>query len=245
VTPVTPVAAAAALPVGRLIVWRHGRTAWNESGRFQGQQDPPLVESGRFEAARAARALVAGGLRAEDTVVVTSDLVRAVDTATALTDLLGTRPLVDARLREHGLGNWEGLTRAEVAERFPEQYADWQSGRAVRGRGGEEPDAVADRAVAALHDLPAAGTAVVVTHAATSGRLIEALLGLGPEHRRVVGPLGNCAWSELLAQGTRWRLMRHNVVAVAAAEGRTDPAGAAGGATAQQPLRADDAEAAG
>jgi glucosyl-3-phosphoglycerate phosphatase len=246
---VTREAAPAALPVGRLIVWRHGRTAWNESGRFQGQQDPPLVEAGRTEAARAARALVGGGLRAADTVVVTSDLVRAVDTATALTDLLGSRPLVDARLREHGLGGWEGLTRAEVAESFPEQYADWQAGRPVRGRGGEEFDAVAARAVAALHDLPAAGTAVVVTHAATSGRLIEALLGLGPEHRRVVGPLGNCAWSELVPQGTRWRLMRHNVVAAAVvegvAEGGAEPAGAAGAATAQRPLRADDAEAAG
>jgi glucosyl-3-phosphoglycerate phosphatase len=175
---------------------------------------------------------------------VTSDLVRALDTATALTDLLGTRPIVDARLREHGLGGWEGLTRAEVADRFPEQYADWQSGRPVRGRGGEEPDDVADRALAALRDLPVAGTAVVVTHAATSGRLIEALLGLGPEHRRMVGPLGNCAWRELLAQGTRWRLMRHNVVA-AAGEGRIEPAGAAGGSTSRQPLRADDADAAG
>ena len=40
-----------------------------------------------------------------------------------------------------------------------------------------------------------------MTHAATAGRLIEALLGLGPEHRRLVGPLANCAWSELSALG--------------------------------------------
>jgi glucosyl-3-phosphoglycerate phosphatase len=40
--------------------------------------------------------------------------------------------------------------------------------------------------------------------------LIEALLGLGVEHRRVFGPLGNCAWSELAVQGERWRLLRHN-----------------------------------
>jgi probable phosphoglycerate mutase len=52
-----------------------------------------------------------------------------------------------------------------------------------------------------------------VTHGGTSARLIEALLGLGPEHRRVFGPLANCAWSELAEQSGRWRLLRHNTSA--------------------------------
>jgi glucosyl-3-phosphoglycerate phosphatase len=51
---------------------------------------------------------------------------------------------------------------------------------------------------------------VLVTHGGTAGRLIEVLLGLGVDHRRVFGPLGNCHWSELSFQGGRWRLMRHN-----------------------------------
>ena len=218
------------LPVSRIVVWRHGRTAWNVEGRFQGQQDPPLVDAGRAEAAIAARHLVADGLGGDGVVVVSSDLVRALDTATALTDLLGTTPLVDPRLREHDLGDWEGLTRAEVADRYPEQYADWQAGRPVRGRGGEDAATVAARAVAALADLPRVDTAVVVTHAATGGRLIEALLGLDPAHRRVVGPLANCAWSVLGTQAGRWRLLRHNVTAPAE-EG--------------PPAQADDAAAAG
>jgi broad specificity phosphatase PhoE len=237
-------AAPPAVPVSRVIVWRHGRTGWNVEGRFQGQQDPPLVEAGRREAARAARYLVAGGLRAEDLVVVSSDLVRAVDTATALTDELGVPLRVDPRLREHGLGSWEGLTRSEVAQRYPEQFADWQAGRPVRGRGGEEADDVAARAMAALADLPEADTAVVVTHAATSGRLVEALLALGPEHRRLVGPLANCAWSELARQGTRWRLLRHNVAAPDTTLVAEGPPPAAGGEEGP-PLQADDAAAAG
>jgi glucosyl-3-phosphoglycerate phosphatase len=237
-------AALPTLPVSRVIVWRHGRTEWNVEGRFQGQQDPPLVEAGRREAARAARHLVAGGLRADDVVVATSDLIRAVDTATALTDLLGVRLHVDSGFREHGLGLWEGLTRAEVADRYPEQFADWQAGRPVRGRGGEGPDEVAARAVAALAALPPATTAVVVTHAATSGRLIEGLLGLGTEHRRLVGPLANCAWSELGRQGTRWRLLRHNVAAPDPAE-TEGPAPSAAGGEEGPPLQADDAAAAG
>ena len=117
---------------------------------------------------------------------------------------------VEERLREHGMGVWEGLTRDEVGERYPDQLADWVAGRQVRGRGGEEPAAVADRAVAALADLPAAHVAVVVTHGGTAGRLVERLLGIDPEHRRVLGPLGNCAWSELSLHGDRWRLIRHN-----------------------------------
>src|SRR5439155_269517 len=85
-----------------------------------------------------------------------------------------------------------------AAGRSPPQYADWLAGRPIRGRGGEEPGEVAHRALAALLDLPAAAVAVVVTHGGTAGRLVEALLGLGPEHRRMFGPLANCAWSELI-----------------------------------------------
>jgi broad specificity phosphatase PhoE len=197
------------LPVARLVVWRHGRTAWNAAGRFQGQLDPPLDDVGRAQAAHAAPHLLAG-LDGQDVVVVSSDLVRAADTARVLTGLLGVDLRLDERLREHGMGAWEGLTRDEIAERYPEQFADWLAGRPVRGRGGEETAAVASRVLAALAELPPAEVAVVVTHGGTSGRLIERLLELDPDHRRLFGPLGNCAWSELARQSGRWRLLRHN-----------------------------------
>lgn len=231
------------LAVPRLLLWRHGRTEWNATGRFQGQLDAPLDDEGRRQAARAAPHLVAAGLRPEDTVVVTSDLSRASDTAAELTALLGVQLRQDARLREHGMGSWEGLTRQEVSERYPDQYADWLAGRPVRGRGGEAPEDVAERAVAALRDLPAAAVAVVVTHGGTSGRLIERLLGLSPEHRRVFGPLGNCAWSELSAQAGRWRLVRHNVsVPELPVEGSTGGRPAAG-ASPEEGAPSGDAEA--
>jgi probable phosphoglycerate mutase len=200
----------AEVPVPRLLIWRHGRTEWNATGRFQGQLDPPLDDVGRRQAARAARQLVASGLPREHTVVVSSDLTRASETAAVLTALLGVPLRLDPRLREHALGCWEGLDREEVAARFPEQYADWLAGRPVRGRGGEEPAEVAHRALAAVADLPAAEVAVLVTHGGTAGRLVEVLLGLGSQHRRLFGPLANCAWSELVRQADRWRLVRHN-----------------------------------
>ncbi|CCG02494.1 histidine phosphatase family protein [Blastococcus saxobsidens] len=212
------------LPVTRLVVWRHGRTEWNAAGRFQGQLDPPLDDVGRAQAAHTAPHLVAAGLAGRSTAVVSSDLERAVETARALTSLLDVPLRLDARLREHGMGAWEGLTRDEVAERYPEQYADWMAGRPVRGRGGEEQVAVVERVLAALTDLPPVDVAVVVAHGGTSGRLLELLLELGPDHRRVFGPLGNCAWSELVRQSGRWRLVRHNSSAGPLPEGLSVPA---------------------
>lgn len=200
-----------ALPVRRLLLWRHGRTEWNAAGRFQGQLDPPLDEVGRRQARVAAPHLAAP--LPEGTVVVSSDLVRAAETAVALTDVLGVPLRLDPRLREVGMGSWEGLTRQEVAERHPDQYADWLAGRPISGRGGEDSADVPVRALAAVAELPEAPAAVVVTHGGTSARVIEALLGLGPEHRRVFGPLANCAWSELAEQSGRWRLLRHNTSA--------------------------------
>ncbi|MCZ2824542.1 MULTISPECIES: histidine phosphatase family protein [unclassified Modestobacter] len=200
--------------VSRLLVWRHGRTEWNAAGRFQGQLDPPLDAEGRSQAARTAPHL-ATLLTGQETLLVSSDLQRAVDTAEALAPLLGVPLRIDERLREHGLGSWEGLTRHEVADRHPGQYADWMAGRPVPDRGGEAQADVAARALAAVADLPPAATAVLVTHGGTAGRLIEALLGLGAEHKRVFGPLGNCHWSELSFQASGWRLMRHNLSALA------------------------------
>ncbi len=212
------------LGVPRLVLWRHGRTAWNAVGRFQGQLNPPLDAEGHREAAAAAAQLVATGMLTPDPVVVSSDLSRTVQTAEVLTELLGVQLRVDARLREHGMGRWEGLTREQVAERFPQQYADWISGRPVTGRGGEDPDAVAERGLDALVDLPSAPVAVVVTHGGTAGRLLERLLGLGPDQHRLLGGLENCAWSEVVVQGGRWRLLRHNIRTVAVPDGNVDAA---------------------
>jgi broad specificity phosphatase PhoE len=244
------------LSVPRLVLWRHGRTEWNASGRFQGQLDPPLDDHGRAQALRSAP-LVAAGLPPDGTLVVSSDLSRASETAEAVAAVLRVPVHRDARLREHGLGCWEGLTRAEVADRFPDQYADWTAGRPVRGRGGEEPAAVGARAVAALADLPPAEAAVVVTHGGTAGRLLEHLLELREDQRRMFGALANCAWSELVLQDGRWRLVRHNASALAVAahhvEGvpgtvplRTVPraTGAGGDADEGGPAPAGDADAA-
>jgi glucosyl-3-phosphoglycerate phosphatase len=192
--------------VTKLVLLRHGRTAWNAQRRFQGQSDPPLDEVGRMQAYEIA-ALVSA--LAPD-LLVSSDAARAMQTAEPLAAMTGLELCAEPRFRERSLGHWEGLTRDEVAEKYPDEYADWIAGRDVSRRGGETRAQVAARAVAAFDDLPDAPTVVVVTHSATAMALCTALLGLDQE-MHVLGPLANCHWSELTHDNGVWRLRAHNI----------------------------------
>jgi probable phosphoglycerate mutase len=195
----------------RVVLLRHGRTAWNAERRFQGQADPPLDEVGRVQAWEVAPLIAA--LRPD--VLVSSDARRALQTAEAIAMATG-RPLgTDARLRERSLGHWEGLTRDEVAQRYPDEYADWVAGRDVTRRGGETREQVAARAMAVLGEIPAVATAVFVTHSATAMALAVAALRLD-QRTHILGPLANCHWSELYSEtpdGAQpmWRLRAHNI----------------------------------
>ncbi|MBV9593649.1 MAG: histidine phosphatase family protein [Actinobacteria bacterium] len=195
----------------RLIVLRHGRTAWNAERRFQGQADPPLDDTGRAQAYEVAALLAA--LKPE--IIVSSDLRRAAQTAQPLATISGLDLLPDARLRERSLGHWEGLTRDEVERTYPDEFADWVAGRDISRRGGESRHEVARRARRCVDELPDVDTAVLVTHSATAMALSCELLGLD-QHVHVLGPLANCHWSELVYEpedhaGRHWRLRSHNV----------------------------------
>lgn len=190
----------------RIVLWRHGRTAWNADGRFQGQLDPPLDTFGRQQATRSARVLL--GLR--PAYVVSSDLQRASDTAACL-DL----PVaIDKRLREIDLGEWQGLSGAQAVVRFPAEHEAWIAGQDVRRGGGETYAEVGVRAEAAiaigLDELDDGSVLVVVTHGGTARAAIGALLDLPPSTWWRLGPLGNCRWSVLLEAERGWRLAEHN-----------------------------------
>jgi broad specificity phosphatase PhoE len=188
----------------RVVVLRHGRTAWNAERRFQGQADPPLDDVGRAQAYEVA-SLIAS-LRPQ--VIVTSDLQRAVQTAAPLAQVAGLDVVIDKGLRERSLGHWEGLTRDEVEERYPDEYADWTAGRDVSRRGGETRDQVAERALTVFQSLPEVELAVLVTHSATAMALSASLLGL-TQQVHILSPLADCHWSEL--RHIPWRLRAHNV----------------------------------
>jgi probable phosphoglycerate mutase len=189
----------------RIVILRHGRTAWNAERRYQGQADPPLDEVGRAQAIEAA-ALVAA---MQPDLLVSSDLIRARDTAAKVASLTGLELRCDPRLRERHLGHWQGLTRDEVETRYPDEYADWLAGRDVTRRGGETRQQVAHRAMELVAALPAVELTVLVSHGATAMCLSSALLGL-PQNPSVLGALANCHWTELRDSGDGWRLRAHN-----------------------------------
>ena len=98
----------------RFLLVRHGETTWNGLARYQGQEDVPLCERGRVEAGRLAERLVGSPI----TAIYASDLTRARDTAQVIADRLGKPVTLEPRLREANLGEWQGLTYAEVRRRY-------------------------------------------------------------------------------------------------------------------------------
>ena len=98
----------------RLVLLRHGRTEWNDSGRAQGHADVPLDDVGLAQAKEVAPVLAA--LR--PVAVWSSDLARAAGTAAAVAAECGLGTVLDPRLREFDVGpNRQGLTAEQLAER--------------------------------------------------------------------------------------------------------------------------------
>lgn len=202
----------------RLVLWRHGRTAWNASQRFQGQSDVPLDEVGVVQAAAAARVLA----RLEPARLMSSDLQRASATADALAQITGLPVEPDGRLRETWAGAWEGLTRAEIEEQFPGELSAWAAGSDLRPGGGETRREVADRMVAVLTEvidaLPERATVVLATHGGSARAAIGALIGLPDVHWAALGVLANGNWSVLAENrtgyGPAWRLQEYNAVSL-------------------------------
>ncbi|MFJ9684815.1 histidine phosphatase family protein [Streptomyces bacillaris] len=194
----------------RIVLWRHGQTAWNLERRFQGTTDIELTEEGVAQARRAARLLAS----LKPDAVVASDLRRAAATAAELAAVTGLTVSHDAALRETYAGVWQGLTHQEIVERYGDEYAAWKRGEPVRRGGGELETEVADRAAPVVLEhadkLPADGTLVVVSHGGTIRTTIGRLLGLESHHWEGLGGLTNCCWS-VLGEGARgWRLLEHN-----------------------------------
>jgi probable phosphoglycerate mutase len=187
-----------------IALWRHGQSLWNAERRWQGQMDTGLSPLGQQQARRAARLLAAFA----PVAIYASDLSRAADTAAQLARLTGLDVQLDKSLRERGGGSWEGLTDAEIRDRYPEAWTlrvppDGEPAAAVGERVAEAVERVADT-------LEAGSFAVVASHGGAISLGMSRLLGL-PETGRVLGVLANCAWSLLGRQDGRWRLLEHNV----------------------------------
>jgi len=181
----------------RLVLLRHGRTAWNAERRIQGQLEAELDDTGHAQAAAVAPVLAA----LAPALLWSSDSARARQTAAYAAKEAGLEPTYDARLREHFLAEREGLTHAEYAALAPEEFAEFLRGNYDAVPGAETAVVVAERMVAALGELLAAlapgELAVAVSHGAAIRDAVPVLLGWPVEERAVLHGLDNCGWVEL------------------------------------------------
>jgi 2,3-bisphosphoglycerate-dependent phosphoglycerate mutase len=161
----------------RVSLIRHGETAWNVDGRWQGQAPVPLNDEGRRQAA-----LLGEHLRpqaAEIVAIYSSDSLRARETSELIAGRLGKIVSQDPRLREIDLGEWQGLTDDEVhawdGERLQVVRADpWNAPRP----GGESWRQVAERATGAVYefvDRHPGGHILVVSHGGTIRSILQNL----------------------------------------------------------------------
>ena len=213
--PRPPTAAEAAGGADRVVLLRHGRTASNHEGRWQGQLDVPLDEVGRVQAVASASALAAlvGGFEGK-LRLVSSDLSRASGTAAPLAERLGVSLELDPRLRETDAGQWQGLTGEEIARRWPQEYEAWRIGGDVALGGAErrsDAGVRAARCIAELEDAQDGGTLVCVSHGAALRGAICELVGLGWQATAAFDPIGNAHWTVIRRTARGWRIVSYNV----------------------------------
>ena len=143
---------------------RHGQTAFNAEGRFQGHLPVPLDDTGRAQAAELAETAAGVELRS----LWCSPLARARETADIVAARIGLEPVEDARFAETDTGDWTGRSFAEIRAEDPEGFRRFEvSDPAFRYPGGESFAEQSDRVQAGLHDLrakPGALPALVVCH---------------------------------------------------------------------------------
>ncbi|MFV0495680.1 glucosyl-3-phosphoglycerate phosphatase [Mycobacterium sp.] len=190
--------------VRRLVMLRHGQTDYNLGSRMQGQLETDLSELGRSQAVAAAEVL--GKL--QPLLIVSSDLRRAYDTAATLGERTGVPIRVDPRLRETHLGDWQGLTHAQIDAEVPGARLAWREDATWAPHGGESRVDVADRSLPLVAELVAGAPewggdaapqrpVVLVAHGGLIAALSAALLKLPVANWPILGGMGNCSWVQV------------------------------------------------
>jgi ribonuclease H / adenosylcobalamin/alpha-ribazole phosphatase len=162
------------------LLLRHGQTQMSAQRRYAGcRTDVPLNETGLSQAVAAAKRLADAGLDA----IVSSPLLRTRQTAGEVAALCRLPVQVDEGLRETDFGDWEGLTFAEVRERWPDELTRWLADPLATPPGAESFTDGSARARAALDRVLAAHPGqrvLVVSHVGPIKALVCAALGAPP-----------------------------------------------------------------
>lgn len=190
---------------------RHGETVWHAENRYTGASDIALTGRGREQAKRLAAWAATAGLAA----CWSSHLTRAVTTLDPAAAAAGLEPRHDQRLREVEFGDGEGLTGAEMRERFPDRYAAFE--RDPVGShlpGGEDPVEAVERATACLDEIASefdGGRVLVVWHSTLMRVVLCDWLGIPlSEYRRALPLVRNVGLTEVRVAGGRRSLLQYN-----------------------------------
>jgi probable phosphoglycerate mutase len=157
------------------LLLRHGQTPMSVQKRYAGLTDAPLTDTGIQQAAAAAKRLAQAGIGA----IVSSPLQRTVRTAEEVSAVTGVPVVTDDGFRETDFGAWEGLTFAEVRERWPSEVTTWLADPSVAPPGGESFAQVSERVTVALHRVLAergGRTVLIVSHVTPIKTLVAAAL---------------------------------------------------------------------
>jgi probable phosphoglycerate mutase len=199
----------------RLVLVRHGQTAWNAVGRAQGHTDISLDDTGRQQAEQMATVVA----ELNPALLLSSDLARARETAAFLEKATGLTAEEDPRLREYDVGMRTGLTREEFAERLGEDASlAFDSHAHVDAPGAETVTEVADRIVPATREaverLAPGETGVLVMHGAALRIALAGVLGWPLESADTLEAMANCGWAVVVEHGAgRLRLSSYNMTA--------------------------------
>ena len=190
-------------PAGlRLLLARHGATAWSDEGRYQGRTDLSLSVSGIAQAAKLGQWLAEERVEA----VIHSGARRAAETVQQALPIPPAFTSLDVDWREIDHGDWEGLTYRQLETDFPDQArAHWDDPWNIAAPGGETLASVDERvrrAFASLVERWAGHTVLLVAHATPLQLLLCQLLGSPPNHYwRWKLDLGSLSCIELYASG--------------------------------------------
>ncbi len=161
-------------PTGTLLL-RHGQTLMSVERRYSGRSDAPLTAAGVQQAAAAGKYLAGADIG----VIITSPLLRTVQTAQEVATVIGAPVSTDEGFRETDFGAWEGLTFAEVREQWPDEMANWMADPQVAPPGGESFTDVSARVTDALHRVLAereGQRVLIVSHVTPIKTLVAAAL---------------------------------------------------------------------
>ena len=193
----------------RVVLVRHGQTAWNAQRRMQGQLDIALDDLGRWQAERLGQALMHEGLAA----IYSSDLQRAQATARTVSNTTGLPVQIDSSLRERAFGVFEGRTYDEIAEQWPDGARRWRARDATFAPdNGETLAALYARSVQAASALCAChpGQAIaLITHGGVLDCLYRAATQAALDAPRS-WQLGNATVNRLLYTDQRFTLVGWN-----------------------------------